>query len=289
MDYLIKSLALGGRVRVFVANTTSIINEAIETHDLWPSAASVFGKALTVALMMGAALKGDETLTVKIDGNGPIGNILVDSNANGVVRGYVKNPHVHFSRSNNLDDVTTLGYNGFINVLKDLKMKDFYSSTVPLQTGDLAKDFAYYFTTSEQSPTLLCLGTNMLEDNTASINGGILIQLMPDATEDDILYLESKTSIISKFSELLNEHKNLEDVLKLVFENDYVILDKMDLKYFCDCTKDKFAKGIASLGINEVDDIITTDGEAEVICHYCNERYHFSKEDLERIKEGIKK
>lgn len=288
MDNLLKVLTLGGRVRVYIANTTNTINDAITTHDLWPSAASIFGKSLTIALMMGANLKGDETISIKIDGGGPIGRVFVDSNGSGTVRGYVGNPHVHFSRHNSLDDVMTLGQNGHISVLKDLKMKDFYSSSSPIITGDLAKDFAYYFTTSEQSPTLLSLGTKIQEDNRACCNGGILIQLMPGATDDEITYLEERTDIIAKFSSLLEEYDNLEDILELIFGDDYVIVDRMEVKFECDCTKEKYALGIASLGKTEIKDIIETDGNAEVVCHYCNKNYQYSKDDLEDIIGGIK-
>src|SRR5690554_5566969 len=166
MNNLIKALTCGGRVRVYITNTTDVVNEAIRLHDLWPSAASVLGKTMTVALMMGAMLKGEEALTIKIDGNGPIGNVIVDSDSKGNVRGYVDHPHVHFSRKATLDDVTTLGYNGYIDVIKDLKLKDLYSSTIPLETGDLAKDFTYYFAKSEQTPSVVALGTIMNEDNT---------------------------------------------------------------------------------------------------------------------------
>jgi len=289
MDYLLKALARGGRVRVYISKTTDIVNEAIKTHDLYPSAASVLGKTLTIGLMMGAMLKGDEALTIKIDGNGPIGNVIVDSNAKGFVKGYVDNPHVHFSKNNTLDDVTTMGYNGYIDVIKDLKMKDLYSSTIPIQSGDLAKDFTYYFAGSEQTPTITSLGIIINEDNTTKICGGIIIQLMPNALEEDIDFLEFKTSVLSKFSGLLSEYEDLEVILKLIFGDDYQILEKQDVFYRCDCSKEKFARGIATLGKAEIKDIIETDGQAEVICHYCKKQYLFSKSDLEKIESEARK
>lgn len=284
MDYLIKAMARNERVRVYLSRTTKITNDAIKTHDLWPSAASVLGKTLTVALLMGAMLKGDEALTIKIDGNGPIGVVVADGNAKGEVRGYVENPHVHFSKKGNLDEITTLGYNGYIDVIKDLKLKDFYSSTIPLQTGDLAKDFTYYFAHSEQTPTLTSLGSVFNEDNTCKLCGGIIIQLMPDALEEDIEFLEFKTPVLSRFSGLLVEYEDLEMILKLIFGDDYRILEKVDVRYHCDCNKDKFARGIASLGRKEIREIIETDGKAEVICHYCRKQYIYSKEELEQIE-----
>lgn len=289
MDYLIKALARNKRIRTYIVRTTDVVNEAINRHDLWPSAASVLGKTLTIALMMGAMLKNDEALTIKINGNGPIGNVVADSNAKGIVKGYVDRPHVHFSRHDSLDDINTLGYNGYIDVIKDLKMKNLYSSTVPIQTGDLAKDFTYYFATSEQTPTLTSLGIIINEDNTARICGGIIIQLMPDAIEEDIEFLEYRTSLLSKFSAVLNDYKDLEQILQLIFGDDYEIVDSHKVFFNCDCSKEKFSRGIATLGKKEIKDIIDTDGQAEVICHYCREQYLFSKEDLETIEKESKR
>jgi len=285
---LIKAIAFDGRIRAYITNTTDVTNEAIKTHDLWPSAASVLSKTMTVGLMMGAMLKGEEALTIKIDGNGPIGNVVIDSDSKGNVRGYVDKPHVHFSRKQTLDDVTTLGYNGYIDVVKDLKLKDLYSSTIPIQSGDLAKEFTYYFAMSEQTPSIVALGTMINEDNTCRVSGGMIIQLMPGHQESDIVYLENKYEILNKFSTLLTEHQDLTEILKLVFDDNFKVLETMDVRFHCDCTKEKFSAGIATLGSEEIEKIIEEDEQAEVICHYCNTQYLFSKEDLQNILKGIK-
>ncbi|MGD9886871.1 MAG: Hsp33 family molecular chaperone HslO [Bacilli bacterium] len=289
MDYLLKALICEGRVRVYLVKTTAIVNEAIAIHDLWPSAASVMGKALTMGVIMGTMLKGDEALTIKLNGNGPIGNVIIDSNALGEVRGYVDSPHVHFSRQNTLDDESTLGYNGYLDVIKDLKLKDLFVSSIPLQTGHLAKDFAYYFTKSEQTPSLVSLGITIKEDNLASVSGGLLIQLMPDAKEEDIIFLESKTKILSNFSSLLNENESLENILTTLFGNQFTVLDNIKTKYACHCSKEHFSHGIATLGKTEIDNIIKEDKQAEIICHYCKTRYLFNEEELENIKKGLAK
>ena len=288
MDYLIKALTNQERIRVYIAKTTNTLNKAIEYHDLWPSAASVLGKTMTVALIMGATLKGDEALTIKIDGNGPIGTVVADSNSKGDVRGYVEHPHVHFTNASGLDEITTLGYNGYLDVIKDLKLKDLFTSSVPLQSGDLAKDFTYYFASSEQTPSLTSLGIIMNEDNTCEVCGGILIQLLPNATEEDITFIESKSTILESMSQLLKQHENLEEILQLLFKDDYRILETKSLRFYCECSKEKFARGIASLGIDEIQSIINEDEKAEVICHYCKEQYIYTKEDLEELIGGIK-
>ncbi len=288
MGTLIKALVLKERARVYLANTVDITNEAIKRHDLWPSAASVLGKTMTIGVMMGAMLKGDEGLTIKIDGNGPIGNVVVDADAKGNVRGYVGREHVHFDKKQMIDDVATLGYNGYIDVIKDLKLKDLFTSSIPLQTGDLAKDFTYYFTKSEQTPSLISLGSYFETNGFAEVLGGILIQLLPNATEEDIVYLESKIILLSSFSKLLKEYPNQEDILKLIFKEDYQIIETRAVQFKCDCSKEKFAGGIASLGKNEINEMIETDHKAEVICHYCKEVYHYNEEELKKISQYAK-
>lgn len=287
MNKLIKALAHDGRIRVYIANTTDVTNEAIRLHDLYPSAASVLGKTMTVALMMGAMLKGEEALTIKIDGNGPIGNVVVDSDSKGNVRGYVDRPHVHFSKQQQLDDKTTLGYNGYIDVVKDLKLKDLYSSTIPLETGDLAIDFTYYFAKSEQTPSIVALGSTINEDNSCKVTGGMIIQLMPGAKEEDIVYLEEKYEVLNNFSNLLLENKNLEDIIKLVFNDKFEVLETTEVRFNCECSKEKFYTGVSSLGKTEIEDILHTDKQAEVVCQYCNTQYLFTKDDLNNMLKGM--
>lgn len=280
MDYLIKATARANRVRVYLVATTQIVNTAIGIHDLWPSAASVLGKTLTVGLIMGAMLKGEEALTIKINGGGPIGSVVADSDAYGKIRGYVDHPHVHFASAAGLDDALTLGTNGHLDVVKDLRLKDFYTSTIPLQSGRIAKEFTYYFTVSEQTPSLMSLGVRIGPDNSCIASGGLLIQLLPAATEDDILYLEEKTKDIESMSALIEEHPDLETILTLLFGDDYHILSRQDVAFACNCSKDRFARGIVSLGAEEIQKMIEEDGKAEVICHYCKQQYLYDKADL---------
>lgn len=283
MGTLIKALALKEKVRVYIASTVDITNEAIKRHDLWPSAASVLGKAMTIGVMMGGMLKGEEGLTIKIDGKGPIGIVVVDADAKGSVRGYVGREHVHFAKNQMIDDVSTLGHNGYIEVIKDLKLKDFFTSSIPIQTGDLAKDFTYYFTVSEQTSSLVSLGAFFETNGFASAFGGIIIQLLPDSGEDDIIFLESKIELLSSFSKLLIDYPYQEDILKLIFADDYRILETKEILFKCPCSKEKFAGGIVSLGKEEIEDIIKKDHQAEVICHYCKEVYNYNENELTEI------
>lgn len=287
-DYLIKALALEERVRIYIVRNTEVANEAMIRHSLWPSATSLLGKTMAIGLMMGGMLKGDEALTIKINGNGPIGTIVVDSNAKGEVRGYTERSHVNFTNKEGLDDVSTLGKDGYIDVIKDLKLKELFTSTVPLITGDLAKDFTYYFMVSEQTKSLCSLGAIVDVDNYAKTCGGIIVQLLPNHIDSDIDYLESKIDVLSKMSALLLEHDDLEDILKLLFDKDYRVVETMPVKFKCHCSKAHFARGLATLSKDQLTDIIEKEGKAEVVCHYCGNHYYYTKEDLEEIKKRSK-
>lgn len=284
---LIKAIALNDEVKVYITDTTQITKEAIERHDLWPSAASVLGKTMTIALLMGGTLKQDQAITIKIDGNGPIGQVIVDANGHGQVRGYVTNPHVNFTKANKLDEVTTLGYNGFIDVIKDLHMNDLFTSSTEIITGDLAKDFTYYLLTSEQVKSALLLGSKFDVDNTCMTCGGMLIQLLPKASEDTITYLEKALEGKKEFSTLLLEN-SLEDILKLYFGDKFDILEEMDVSFNCPCSYERFGISLTNLGKKELQEMIDEGKEVEVVCHYCNSHYTYTIESLKELYKKAK-
>lgn len=288
MDKLVKALGINEEAKIYIARTTEITNEAINKHDLWPSAASVLGKTMTIGLLMGGTLKQDQALTIKIDGNGPIGHVIVDANGHGEVRGYVGQPHVTFSKQGKIDEVTTLGYNGYIDVIKDLHMNDLFTSSTELITGDLAKDFTYYLLKSEQVPSALLLGSIFDVDNTCKVCGGLMIQLLPNASEETISYFENVLQNLPDFSELLSKYENLEDILKFIFVDKYKILEEIECKFTCPCSHDRFKQSIARLGAKEVKDMIDEGKDIEVVCHYCNSKYNYSIDELQKLYDIIK-
>ena len=287
-NYLIKALAYKEQVRVFLVNAPDALNEAIKRHDVWPSAASCLGKIMTMGLFLGANLKGDEAVTVKYNAEGPIGSIVVDANANGDVRGYVQSNHINFvNNDGGLNEAMTLGNAGFLDVIKDLHLKDFFTSSVEA-TGNIANDFTKYYVESEQTPTLISLGTLIDVNNLAIINGGILIQLLPNATEEAINYIESKYDILKKMSSLL-QSSSLEEILSMIFE-DGEIVGRLDIKFSCPCNKDRFKEGLLTLSKKDLEEMINDNKPIETICHYCGEKYEFSVEELKEIlkKKGSK-
>ena len=280
-NILIKALAYKEQVRIFIVNSTDALNEAIRRHDAWPSAASCLGKIITMGLFLGANLKGDEAVTVKYNCNGPIGSVIVDANANGEVRGYPEHNHINFvNNDGGLNEKMTLGEDGFLDVIKDLHLKDFFTSSIEA-TGDIANDFSRYYIESEQTPTLISLGTLIDVNNLALINGGILIQLLPNYTNDAVEYIESKMDVLKKMSSLLQTN-SLEEILAMLFD-DYQIVGSLDVAFKCPCNKDRFKQGLLTLSKDDLEEIIKDNKPIETVCHYCGERYEFSVEEIKEL------
>ena len=193
-DYLVKAFAFNGQVRAYAVCSTETINEAQRRHYTWPTASAALGRAMTASVMMGAMLSGDDTITVKIEGGGPIGHILVDSNAKGEVRGYVSNPHVHFDLNEHgkLDVRRAVGTTGTLTVIKDIGIRDFFTGQVPLVSGELGEDFTYYFASSEQIPSSVGVGVLVNPDNSILAAGGFIIQLMPGTEDETISKIEKR-------------------------------------------------------------------------------------------------
>ncbi len=287
MDNLIKALALNDEVRVYIVKNTETVNEAIEKHNLWPSSASVLGKVLTMGQLMGSMLKGEEALTIKLQGNGEVGKVVVDGNAKGEVRGFVDHPHVNFINNNGgLNDIYAVGNDGIIDVIKDLKMKDLFTSSVRL-TGNIASDFTYYFSESEQTLSLVTLGITINTENKCDVSGGLIIQLLPNASEESISYIESKYDILNNFSNLLIGH-TITDILNLIFDNKYTLLEEMNVSFFCPCSKDSFSRSLLTLGSKTLTEILNEDGKIDAECHYCGEKYHFDKTEIQSLIDEAK-
>ncbi|MDQ0202146.1 Hsp33 family molecular chaperone HslO [Neobacillus ginsengisoli] len=286
-DYLVKALAYDGNIRAYAVRTTETVSEAQRRHQTWRTASAALGRAMTAGVMMGAMLKGEDKLTVKIDGGGPIGVILVDSNAKGEVRGYVTNPQIDFESNEHgkLDVRRAVGTSGTMSVVKDVGLRDFFSGQVPIVSGELGEDFTYYFATSEQLPSSVGVGVLVNPDDSILAAGGFIFQLMPGTKEETISKLEERLKTIPPISKLVEKGLTPEEILEELFGKDHVkILETMPVRFECNCSKERFSDAIVSLGVTEIDDMIKEDGQAEAHCHFCNEKYHFSKEELEQLK-----
>ncbi|KIY22926.1 MULTISPECIES: Hsp33 family molecular chaperone HslO [Mesobacillus] len=290
-DYLVKGLAFDGQVRAYAAKTTETVGEAQRRHYTWPVASAALGRTMTASVMMGAMMKGEDKLTVKIEGGGPLGLILVDSNAKGEVRGYVSNPHVHFdlNEQGKLDVRQGVGTDGTLTVVKDLGLRDYFTGQVPIVSGEIGEDFTFYFATSEQVHSSVGVGVLVNPDNTIKAAGGFLIQLMPGATEDTISAIEQRLESMPPVSKLIENGLSPEEVLEeLMGKNNVKFLESMPVSFVCNCSKERFSQALISLGAEEIRDMMETEGQAEAHCHFCNEKYLFTKEDLEEIEKDAK-
>ncbi len=290
-DYLVKAIACEGQIRAYAVRTTDVVSEAQRRHQTWRTASAALGRALTAGVMMGAMLKGEDKLTIKIDGGGPIGVILVDSNAMGEVRGYVTNPQVDFEANEHgkLDVRRAVGTEGTLSVVKDTGLRDFFTGLVPIVSGELGEDFTYYFATSEQVPSSVGVGVLVNPDDTILAAGGFILQLMPGIKDETITRVEERLKTIPPISKLVKQGLTPEEILEELFGKDQVnILEKMPVQFKCVCSKGRFADAIVGLGQGEIEAMIVEDGQAEAHCHFCNEKYLFTKEELEELKSQAK-
>lgn len=287
-DLVVRALAYHQSVRVYAVSTKDILNIIGDKMSYYPSALDAMGRILSMGAMMGAMLKKEETVTIKVEGDGPIGKIIVDADAHGHMRGYASNPHCHFEYiDNRLNVKQTIGSTGFISVIKDLKLKELFIGSTPIINGEMAEDFAYYFNVSEQVPSAVGLGVLVDENSRALASGGFIIQLLPNASEEVIENLEKKLAIIPSVSEMLSSGFTPQDIIYNICE-DVEILDTTPIEFQCGCSKERFARGILSLGKDEIEQMIEEDKTQETICHFCGEKYYFTKDDLIELLNIVK-
>lgn len=291
-DKIISFLAFDGKVNIKCISSTNLVEEARKIHDLSPVTTAALGRLLTMGSLMGSNLKEDnDKITLQIKSNGPIDTMIVVSDKNGDVRGYIKNPSIDLPLKSNgkLDVGTAVGKDGMLYIIRDIGLKEPYVGLTPLVSGEIAEDFTEYFAKSEQVPTAIALGV-LVDKNGVKSAGGYIVQLMPDATEEDISILEKNLSQIPPISKMLENNMSLEDIAGMITGDGMLFMVGEDLlpKYKCDCQKSRIENGLISLGKKELEDIINTDGKAEVECKFCKKKYTFSKEDLEKLKEKCK-
>ncbi|KZE79560.1 Hsp33 family molecular chaperone HslO [Paenibacillus polymyxa] len=288
-DRLIRGTAMDGRVRAFAVRTTQLVEELRRRHDTYPTATAALGRTLTAGAIMGSMLKGNERLTIQVKGDGPIGQIVVDANAVGEVRGYVTEPHVHLPSNSmgKLDVAGAVGTEGFIHIIKDLGLKEPYRGSIPIISGELGEDFTYYFAKSEQTPSAVGLGVLVDTDNSVIVAGGFIIQLLPGLSDDEITAIENAVGSIPPVTALLDQGLELEEMLRWMLP-DVRVLDEMDIHFQCECSRERVEKTLISLGESELKQLIEEEGQAEVVCHFCNEAYQFNKDELQSLLDQAK-
>lgn len=287
-DYIIRATAANGQIRAFAATTKNLTEQAREAHNTSPVATAALGRLLTAGAMMGLMMKGKEDiLTLRIEGDGPIGGLTVTADSLGRVKGYVFHPSVMLppNAQGKLDVGGALGI-GVLNVIKDIGLKEPYVGQTILISGEIAEDLTYYYATSEQTPSSVALGVLMNKDNTVRQAGGFIIQLLPGASEEIIDRLEKKISELKPVTAMLDQNMTPEMILQEVLgEFGLEILDQMPTEFYCNCDKERVEKALLSIGRKELQEMIEEGKTIEVNCHFCNTNYAFTVEELRALYE----
>lgn len=288
-DYLVRGIVESKNCRVFACKTTNLLEQARASHDLWPTASAALGRMMSVTLMMGAMNKNKEKMTVTINGGGPIGTMIASTNSDGKIKGFVSEPHVHYTYNDtgHLAVGVAVGNQGTIQVIRDMGLKEPFVGTSPLLSGEIGEDFAAYFNVSEQTPSVVSVGVLVNDTNEILASGGFIIQLLPFATDEDINYIENKLNGFPSVSSLINEGKTPEEILSMLFD-DVAILDSQDLFFECDCSKDRMKQALMTVGADEIEAMIDEDHGCEMTCQFCNTHYSFDEDELKQLLEEIK-
>lgn len=286
-DYLIKGIDELGRIRVYIASSTNLVENARITHNTSPTASAAFGRTLTAGVMMGAMMKNErDVFTLKIAGGGPAGNIYVVAKNNGVIKGYIDNPlaDVPSREDGKLDVGALVGKNGSITTIMDLGLKEPYVGQSNIISGEIAEDIANFYALSEQQPSAVSLGVLVDKDISIRAAGGYIIQLLPGVSDEDIDKIEARLANISPVSAMIDNGMTPEEIMDdILGDFNMQILEKLDIEYKCDCSREKIEQVVISLGKQEIVDIIEEDGQAEIVCHFCNTKHQFNEENLNKI------
>ena len=291
MDIIVRATAADAQIRVFCAYTKDMVEEARKRHNTSPVCTAALGRLMTAASMMGSMLKNDtDLLTVKIESDGPIEGITVTADSKGFVKGYVGNPLVILPANSvgKLDVAGAVGV-GYLDVIKDLGLKEPYVGQTELQTGEIAEDITYYYASSEQIPSSVGLGVLMNRDNTVKQAGGFILQLMPGVTEETIEKVENNLKKISSVTTLLDEGKGPKEILEILCEGlEPKIIDIIPVGFKCNCSKERVSKALISVGKEELSKIVKEEDSINLHCDFCNTDYEFTNDELKDLLQYAK-
>lgn len=278
--------ALNDHVRINIINSKEIVEKARLLHDLYPTSCAALGRTLSVTALMGLRQKDDEeVVTVTINGGGEIGTVLCVGQSNGQVKGFCSNPHFYqtYPDTHKLAVGIGVGVDGYLKVTKNLKLKQNYTSQIKLQSGEIGDDFAYYFTVSEQIPSLVSVGVLVDKDYSVKSAGAMIIELLPNHTENDIVFLENLK--LKPISSVLAENDNIIDYLNSLF-TDLKVLEEKKAYYHCDCSKERFMRNLLTLPVKDLKEI-SKDESIDIKCEFCDKTYHFNKKDIDTVMKYV--
>lgn len=288
-DQLVRATALDGKVRAFALSATALVEEMRARHDTFPAVTAALGRTAMGSLLIAAASlkEADQLLTVEVRGGGPVGRILCTANGRGQVRGMVGNPHAHAESiaPGKLNVAGVVGNSGYLSITKDLGMREPYRGTVELQSGEIGDDLAYYLTRSEQTPSAVGVGVFVAREGVVDAAGGFLVQLLPGLSDDDIAAVEAEVASLPHPTRLIRDGLSPEQVLARIFPGGMEPLDRYPISFSCPCSRERFEAAIVTLGAEEISRIVEEEEKefTEVVCHFCNQAYHFSPGEMEQI------
>jgi molecular chaperone Hsp33 len=287
-DHLVRATALGGQVRAFALDATGVVQELQRRHDTHPAVTAALGRTAMGALLLAAASlkEPDQLLTIDVRGDGPVRRILATADGQGRVRGLVGRPHVHAeSQGGKLNVRGVVGTGGYLAVTKDLGMREPYRGMVELVSGEIGEDLVYYLAKSEQTPSGAGIGVFVRPDLSVEAAGGYLVQLLPGVPEDEVAALEARAATLPHPTALIRAGTTPEQILEALFPEGFELLHRYPVAFHCPCSRERFESAIVSLGEAEVRRIIEEEEEpyTEVVCHFCNEAYHFSPGEMREI------
>ena len=284
MSIITRAITSDGSARIIFANTTDIVQKAMEIHSLSKTATAALGRALTAASLMGSLLKDKEnSLTLQFKGDGPIGTVMCVSDYKGNVRGYVENPQAELAPNakGKLDVGGAIGKNGTLYVIKDMGYKEPYIGMCPIVSGEVAEDVTEYFATSEQTPSVCSLGVRVSNEKYCKAAGGFLIQLMPMADDDTVAAIERNIALIDSVSAIIERGGKAEDVIATCFAGiEYEMFDEFDIGYVCNCSREKYEKALITLSADDFESLGDDKAPIEAVCRFCGEKYSFTFEEL---------
>lgn len=284
-DYTLIALAYNNEARIYVSSATHLVDKARKIHETKPTASAALGRFLTASVMMSLMYKDGERLNLRIVGDGPIEKMVVEANF-GKVRATITNPNVYMvypdgPKKGKLNVGAAVG-RGFLHITKDWK-GNYFTSSSPLQSGEIGDDFTYYYATSEQTPSAVGLGVLVSKGKKVIAAGGFIIQILPHASEETILTIERIVGGISSITDFLRNQETPEMILSRLANHTEHILEKHDITYHCGCSKKQYGQVLKTLGKDTLTHLLTEDHGAEIICQYCKKKYFFTESDLQKM------
>ncbi|WP_010235750.1 Hsp33 family molecular chaperone HslO [Clostridium arbusti] len=286
-DKLLIATAKDGEVRIIAATTTELVNEGVKFHECAPTAAAALGRMLTAGVLMGSMMKSEkDSLTLKIDGGGIAKGVVVTAHSDASVKGYIGNPNADLPANSKgkLDVSGIIGKEGTLTIIRDLGLKEPYVGQVPIYTGEIGDDLAYYYTVSEQVPSAVGLGVLVNTDLSIKAAGGFIIQMMPGHNELTADLITYRLEEIPPITKLISDGMSIEEILNYIFEDmDLKIGGEIKPEYKCDCTRERVERALISIGKKDLQEIYNDNKTEELRCNFCNKAYNFTHEDIGNI------